>query len=267
MIIAAAVVPLLVCLLLSGVRDSIENTNAALLLVLVVVGVAALGSRTAGLVAAVSGAACFDYFLTAPYDQFRIGDRSDIETTVLLLLIGAAVTELALWGRRQQARASEQRGYLDGVLQTTAVLADAAPVATLITHVESQLVELLDLDTATYVPRLESSRPILHPDGSLTRQQRNPRRRSHRSADRHRDLPPRPGRQRRSRCVPTGRRHPLRPSDGAAAAAGRAARGPGRGGPDLDGEPLMAPVSVLLLIAVAALIAYLLWTLIFPERF
>ena len=106
MIIAAAVVPLLVCLLLSGVRDSIENTNAALLLVLVVVGVAALGSRTAGLVAAVSGAASFDYFLTAPYDQFRIGDRSDIETTVLLLLIGAAVTELALWGRRQQARAS-----------------------------------------------------------------------------------------------------------------------------------------------------------------
>lgn len=171
-IIAAAVVPLLLCLLLSGVRDSIENTNAALLLVLVVVGVAALGSRTAGLVAAVSSAACFDYFLTAPYDQFRIGDRSDIETTVLLLLIGAAVTELALWGRREQARASEQRGYLDGVLQTTAVLADAAPVATLITHVERQLVELLDLDTATYVPRLESTRPILHPDGSLTRQQR-----------------------------------------------------------------------------------------------
>ncbi|MGD6626341.1 DUF4118 domain-containing protein, partial [Xanthomonas citri pv. citri] len=128
-------------------RDSIENTNAALLLVLVVVGVAALGSRTAGLVAAVSSAACFDYFLTAPYDQFRIGDRSDIETTVLLLLIGAAVTELALWGRRQQARASEQRGYLDGILQTTAVLADAAPAATVITHVEGQLVELLDLDT------------------------------------------------------------------------------------------------------------------------
>ena len=267
MIIAAAVVPLLVCLLLSGVRDSIENTNAALLLVLVVVGVAALGSRAAGLVAAVSGAACFDYFLTAPYDQFRIGDRSDIETTVLLLLIGAAVTELALWGRRQQARASEQRGYLDGILQTTAVLADAAPVATVITHVEGQLVELLDLDTATYVPRLESSRPILHPDGSLTRQQRTlDVDRTGLPTDTETFLPVRAG-DGRSRCLPTGRRHPLRPSDGAAAAGGRAARGPGRGGPDLDGEPLMAPVSVLLLLAVGALIAYLLWTLIFPERY
>ena len=29
----------------------------------------------------------------------------------------------------------------------------------------------------------------------------------------------------------------------------------------------MAPVSVLLLIAVGTLIAYLLWTLIFPERY
>ena len=105
------------------------------------------------MVAAVSSAAAFDYFLTAPYDQFRIGDRSDVETTVLLLLIGAAVTELALWGRRQQARASEQRGYLDGILQATDVLADAAPAATVIAHVEGQLVDLLDLDSATYLAR------------------------------------------------------------------------------------------------------------------
>jgi K+-sensing histidine kinase KdpD len=168
-IIAAALVPLLLCLLLSGVRDAIENTNAALLLVLVVVGVAAFGSRAAGLVAAVSSAACFDYFLTAPYDQFRIDDRSDIETAVLLLLIGAAVTELALWGRRQQARASEQRGYLDGILQATDVLADAAPAATVIAHVESQLVDLLNLDSATYLPRWSGDQPVLHPDGSLTR--------------------------------------------------------------------------------------------------
>lgn len=172
MIIAAALVPLLLCLLLSGVRDAIENTNAALLLVLVVVGVAAFGSRAAGLVAAVSSAACFDYFLTAPYDQFRIDDRSDIETAVLLLLIGAAVTELALWGRRQQARASEQRGYLDGILQSTDVLADAAPIATVIAHVEGQLVDLLDLDSATYLVRWTDDLPVLHPDGTVRRRQR-----------------------------------------------------------------------------------------------
>ena len=173
MILAAAAIPPLVCLLLSGVRDAIENTNAALLLVLVVVGVATLGSRAAGLVAAVSSAAAFDYFLTAPYDQFRIGDRSDVETTVLLLLIGAAVTELALWGRRQQARASEQRGYLDGILQATDVLADAAPTATVIAHVESQLVDLLDLDSATYLARWSGDQPILQPDGSVTRRRQS----------------------------------------------------------------------------------------------
>ncbi len=258
MIIAAAVVPLLVCLLLSGVRDSIENTNAALLLVLVVVGVAALGSRAAGLVAAVSGAACFDYFLTAPYDQFRIGDRSDIETTVLLLLIGAAVTELALWGRRQQARASEQRGYLDGILQTTAVLADAAPAATVITHVEGQLVELLDLDTATYVARLEASRPILHPDEFAHPGTADPRRRSRRLC-RPTPRPSCPYATAKQRIeVPsdwspprTVRRPTVQQRRLAALLADRVAFGS-----DLEGEQLMAPVSVLLLLAVGALIAY-----------
>ena len=32
------------------------------------------------------------------------------------------MTEVALWGRRQQAQASQQRGYLDGVLSTAATV-------------------------------------------------------------------------------------------------------------------------------------------------
>jgi hypothetical protein len=34
---------------------------------------------------------------------------------VLLLLVGLAVTELAVWGRRQQAFASREAGYLAGI--------------------------------------------------------------------------------------------------------------------------------------------------------
>ena len=170
MIIAAAVVPLL--RLPAAVRQSatpIENTNAALLLVLVLVVVAAsLGSRAAGLTAALVSAAGFDIFLTEPYGQLRIHSVADIQTTALLLLIGVAVTELALWGRRQQARASEQRGYLDAILQTTSSLAGAAPVATVIEHVEGRLVDLLGLDRATYVPFVDRTVPALEPDGSLS---------------------------------------------------------------------------------------------------
>jgi hypothetical protein len=40
------------------------------------------------------------HFLSRPHEQFSITRRNDIETTVLLLVIGLAVTELAVWGRR-----------------------------------------------------------------------------------------------------------------------------------------------------------------------
>jgi K+-sensing histidine kinase KdpD len=40
----------------------------------------------------------FDFFLTQPYERFTITRRTDIETTVLLLVIGVAVTEIAVWG-------------------------------------------------------------------------------------------------------------------------------------------------------------------------
>ena len=163
-----ALLPLGVCLLLSTVRDMMANTNVALVLVLVVVAAASTGSRAAGLTAAFVSAAGFDIFLTEPYGQLRIRSVADIQTTALLLLIGVAVTELALWGRRHQARASEQRGYLDAILQTTRSVAGAASTATVIGHVEGQLVDLLGLDRASYVPVVDPTAPSLEPDGSLS---------------------------------------------------------------------------------------------------
>jgi hypothetical protein len=41
--------------------------------------------------------------------HFAINDPADIETAVLLRLVGVAVTEIALWARRQQARAAANR--------------------------------------------------------------------------------------------------------------------------------------------------------------
>ena len=96
-------------------RASFPNTDAALAMLLVVVAVAANGYRLAGVLAAVSTAVWFDFFLTQPYERFSITRRTDIETTVLLLVIGVAVTEIAVWGRRQRVTASRRAGYLDGI--------------------------------------------------------------------------------------------------------------------------------------------------------
>ena len=114
--IGAVVLPLVTCAVFATVRDSITAATVVLVLVLWVVAAAATGDRTAGLLAAVSGGAWFDFFLTAPYRQFAIKGSDDIEATILLVVIGLAVTEIALWGYRQQARAAGRSGYLEGVL-------------------------------------------------------------------------------------------------------------------------------------------------------
>src|SRR5215469_14312041 len=97
--------PLVLMAVLIPFRESLPNTDAALALVLVVVGVAAAGHRPAGVLAAVSAAVWFDFFLTVPYEEFTITRRADLETTVLILAVGIAVTEMAVRGRRQHAAA------------------------------------------------------------------------------------------------------------------------------------------------------------------
>lgn len=80
-----------------------------------VVAVAASGHRPAGVLAAVSAAVWFDFFLTVPYEWVTITRRADIETTVLILAVGIAVTEIAVRGRRQHAAAARRAGHLDGI--------------------------------------------------------------------------------------------------------------------------------------------------------
>lgn len=167
---AAAIVPLAACAVLALFRDSIANTNAALGLVLLIVAAASTGIRLAGFVAALVSAAGFDYFLTEPYNTLSITDRADVETAVLLLLVGAAVTEIALWGRREQARASLEQGYLDGVLTTAAaVAAGSASTGELIDHISHQIVEILQIDSCHFDAASRSGLPILGPTGTVTR--------------------------------------------------------------------------------------------------
>jgi K+-sensing histidine kinase KdpD len=168
---AAAVVPLVACAVLSLFRESIANTNAVLCLVLVVVAAAATGIRAAGPVAAVSAAAWFDFFLTEPYQHFTIADRADIKTAVLLVLVGVAVSEIALWGRRQQARASREQGYLHGVIGTVATVgAGRTSVESLVERVCAQIVDVLQIDRCRFDPGTDSGgEPVLaHLDEDAT---------------------------------------------------------------------------------------------------
>ena len=173
LITAALAVPLAVSAALAGVRDQLPNTNAALVLVLVVVAVAAAGHRLSGLVAAASSAVWFDFFLTQPFHRFTIDDRDDIETAVLLMLVGIAVSELALWGRRQQAHASRDQGYLDGVVSAARMAAEGdTPATAVVAFVSDQIRDVLGVDRCVFKPGTAGPHPRIHGDGSVTREGR-----------------------------------------------------------------------------------------------
>lgn len=169
---AAIVLPAVTCALFGLWRDEVTSATVALVLVVWVVAAAATGDRVAGIVAAFAGGLSFDFFLTVPYQTFTIADPEDVEVTVLLVLIGIAVTEVALWGRRQQARAARRSGYLDGVLSTAeAVAAGETPTPALIDVVSRQIVGVLGVDTCRYVsgPLHDARVAVLDHDGVLTR--------------------------------------------------------------------------------------------------
>lgn len=107
-IIAAVVAPVVTAAVLVSLRDLIDRTNLALILVIVIVVIASTGDRVAGVVAAVSAVLSFDFFLTQPYFSMAISARRDIETAVILLIVGAVVSEVAARGRRASALADDR---------------------------------------------------------------------------------------------------------------------------------------------------------------
>jgi hypothetical protein len=149
-VLAGLAGPLALAVVLIPFRGSLPNTDAALALVLVVVAVAAAGHRLAGVLAAVSAAAWFDFFLTVPYERFTITRRPDIETTVLVLAVGIAVTEIAVRGRLQHAAAARRAGYLDGINAAGRAAATGAEPRLLVERVCGQLTGLLGLSACRF---------------------------------------------------------------------------------------------------------------------
>lgn len=134
---AAVLLPGLAAAALAAARSLVDAANAALVLVVLVVAVAATGYRLAGSLAALSAAAWFDVFLTRPYGTLAIAERADVETAVLLLVVGLGVAELAVRGRRHHDRALRRDGDLAGVREAVALMAEDADVPP---HVRTELV-------------------------------------------------------------------------------------------------------------------------------
>lgn len=147
--------------------ENVPNSSAVLVLVLLVVAAAATGDRIAGLLAALSAALSFDFFLTAPYFQLRIDSAGDLEMTILLFAVGVAVSELAGWGIRSNAAAVQQAGFVRGVLESAALAAGSISFDDALPRVCEAIKQTLGADEVTFeYGDHDTAATVIAPDGS-----------------------------------------------------------------------------------------------------
>jgi len=146
------VLPLAIAAALIPFRSSFPETDSALVLVVAVVAVAVNGNRIAGSLASISAGVWFDFFLTSPYEHFTISSHSAIETDVLVYVVGFAVTEIAVQGRRQRAIAEEEERLLARVHDVASMVASGEQTHFVIMRVAGALTDLLALRDCRFDP-------------------------------------------------------------------------------------------------------------------
>ncbi|MEV6685439.1 DUF4118 domain-containing protein [Streptomyces sp. NPDC051130] len=165
---AAVAVPFLVALALVPFRTGLSATNTALVLVVAVVAVAAFGTRSAGALGALSAAAWFDFFLTRPYGHFSIAGGDDVQTAVLLLIVGLIVSQSAVRVRRLEGVVVTDGTHLSRLAATGRLAEDGGSPEAVVEHVRRDLIDVLGLRACRFeYGSLMGHLPRLEHDGGL----------------------------------------------------------------------------------------------------
>jgi hypothetical protein len=128
--------------------------------------VATTGDRVAAAIAALVAAASFDFFLTRPYTSLRITSAEDIETAVMLLVIGLLVGQLGSWGSRRRAEATRARDELHRMEVVADRIASDPGTLGLLDVVEHEISEMMGLASCRY-SLSQPPVPVLQGDGSI----------------------------------------------------------------------------------------------------
>lgn len=164
----AALGPIAVSGLLVPFRDDLAGANVVLVFVLVVVLAAAIGTRTSGIVAAVVSAMAFDFFFTHPYQSLKINSSDDLETTVLLLVIGLIVNELVTFSRGHRHASEHRRDEIARLHRVAELVASDADTDDVVLSVQAELIGLLSLRDCRFErPPFDSELPRLERNGAI----------------------------------------------------------------------------------------------------
>ncbi|MFF7844496.1 DUF4118 domain-containing protein [Streptomyces ossamyceticus] len=121
------------------------------------------------MVAALSSAAWFDFFLTRPYQRFTIADGDDITTTFLLLAVGVAVSHLAAHARTLKLVTVTDAAHLARIHATASLVQSGGSPYAVVDQVREQLVEILGMRGCRFEHgTLLGRHPRMEQDGSVT---------------------------------------------------------------------------------------------------
>jgi hypothetical protein len=169
-VVIAALAPIAVAAAMVPLRDTVDNTNIAHGMVLVVLAAALTGGRAAGAVAAVTSALAFDFFLTRPYLSLTIDATDDVVTTVLLLPVGLLVGSVAVRGRRARAEVRAASDQMHRVHRLAEMTAGGIETRIVLEQTQRELIELLGLQDAHFEapPYDEADLPLIERGGAVS---------------------------------------------------------------------------------------------------
>lgn len=141
---------------------------AALVIMLAVVVVAAIGTTGPAVVAAVSAGVAFDLFLTEPYYRLAISDGADITAAVTLVLVGLIVGVLSSRLANLAAQSTARRQELYQLVKFIRSAEVATSVDDLSRQACADLTALLGLRSCEWLPEMkEGGGPVLLTTGAV----------------------------------------------------------------------------------------------------
>lgn len=165
----AIALPVIVCLLIVPVRDDLDRSTAALILVLPVVVMALFGGAGPGAVAAITAPLGFDVLLTQPYYSLEMSVAQDLEAALILLAVGVLASQLVAQETLSRARAETRGRELENLVAVASATRPTATEAELVDRVQQSLTSLLELRECRWSPGYHgAAHPVLTRSGDVS---------------------------------------------------------------------------------------------------
>jgi hypothetical protein len=151
LVVAVGVVaPLAISVAWIPIRTKLPNVDLALVLIVAVAAVGALGHRIGVAVAAVSAALWFEFFDTVPFERLGIARSPDVETTLILAVVAVMVGELAVRTTRHRSFVRSENENLSSIRSAAELVASGEELVGVIEAVVGDLTHLLALRACTF---------------------------------------------------------------------------------------------------------------------